>query len=260
MIPEGTVVGMETEGDPNSFILVRVRGFHNPIRVHSSMVERVMFGFAAGDWVRAKDEDKKHRSPVGILHSIDRDGKVTVGFIGMETLWKGNYSELQMAESYCVGQFLTLKAKVTSPRFEWPRKRGGSWATGRISRILPNGCLVVKFPGMFSFGESLGFLADPSEVQVVSFSNCEGLVKKYEHLEDFHWVMRPMVIALGLFTALKLGIFVGKKAGKLRKEENVLVKADAGQQQDGPNGSNQQWLPSSVANILFKEGGVATAR
>lgn len=261
MIPEGIVVGMETEGDPNSFVLVRVHGFHNPLRVHSSVVERVTFGFAAGDWVRAKDEDKKHRSPIGILHSIDRDGKVTVGFVGMDTLWHGTYSELQMAESYYVGQFLRLKAKVSSPRFDWPRNRGGGWATGRISQILPNGCLVVKFPGMFSFGESLGFLADPSEVEIVSFSSCEGMVKKYQHLEDFHWAVRPLVIALGFFTALKLGVFVGKTVGKSRnKSENILVKGEVVQQHDGLNESNPQWLPPSVANILFRDSSVATAR
>lgn len=262
MIPEGTVVGMETEDDPNSFILVKVHGFHNSLRVHSSAVERVTFGFAAGDWVRAMDEDKKRRSPVGILHSIDIDGKVTVGFIGMETLWRGNYSELQMAESYCVGQFLRLKANVSSPRFEWPRKRGGSWATGRISQILPNGCLVVQFPGMFSFGEPLSFLADPSEVEVVSFSSCEGVVKKYQHLEDFHWAVRPMLIAFGFFTALKLGFFVGRNVGKSRQKKggDVLVRDEAAQHQDGPNESNPQWLPPSVANILFREGGVTTGR
>lgn len=264
-IPEGTVVGMENEGDPpDSFILVKVRGFHNPQRVHSSAVERVTFGFAAGDWVRAVDEDKKRRSPspVGILHSIDRAGRVTVGFVGMETLWHGSYTELQMAEPYCVGQFLRLKANVSSPRFEWPRKRGGSWATGRVSRILPNGCLVVKFPGMFSFGEPLSSLADPSEVEVVSFTRCEGVAKKYQHLEDFHWAVRPVLIAVGFFTALKLGLFVGRGVGRSRQKKggDVLVRGEAAQRQDGPNESNPQWLPPSVANMLFREGGVTTGR
>ncbi|CAL9148989.1 unnamed protein product [Musa hybrid cultivar] len=257
-IPEGNVVGKEADGDSNGFILVRIHGFHNPLRVHCSMVERVTYGFAAGDWVRVRNEDKK-RSPVGILHSIERDGRVTVGFIGMDTLWHGHYSELQMAESYCVGQFLRLKASVSSPRFEWPYKRGSGWATGRIAEVLPNGCLVVKFPGRFSFGEASRFLADPWEAEVVSFKTCEGVVKKYQHLEDFHWVVRPLAIALGLFTALKLGLFVGKSFGKLsrKKAGKVSISGQAGkqqQQQDMQNATNPVWLPHSVSNILFREG------
>ncbi|OMO61666.1 hypothetical protein CCACVL1_23343 [Corchorus capsularis] len=120
-VPEGAVVGLPfTDRD---FVLVRVHGIHDPLRVHVSTLERVTLGLAAGDWVRLKEEDKRH-SPVGILHSIDRDGSVDLGFIGLETLWKGNSSQFQMAESYCVGQFVRLKSNVLSPRFDWPRKRG----------------------------------------------------------------------------------------------------------------------------------------
>ncbi|KAG1363959.1 E3 ubiquitin-protein ligase KEG [Cocos nucifera] len=245
-ILEGTVVGMEDSVDHDSFVLVRVHGFRDPFRVRSSEVKRVTYGFAAGDWVRLKEEDKK-QSAVGILHSIERDGTVTVGFVGMETLWKGKYLEIQLAETYCVGQFLRPKDTVSSPRFEWPRKRGGEWATGRISQVLPNGCLVIKFPGRLCFGEVCSFLADPSEVDMVSFGTCEGIVSKYQHLEDFHWAVRPLVIALGLFTALKLGFFVGKSMGRSRQGE--------GPQQGGQNGSDAAWLPPSVANILFKESG-----
>ena len=64
--------------------------------------------------MRLKAEGKKH-SPVGILHIINRDGSVAAGFIGMETLWKGRYSELQMAETYCVGQFVRLKSDTFNP-------------------------------------------------------------------------------------------------------------------------------------------------
>ncbi|CAL9075433.1 unnamed protein product [Musa textilis] len=253
-IPEGTIVGKETHGDSDGFILVRVHGVHNPLRVHCPMVQRVTNGFVAGDWVRVMTDDKK-QSPVGILHNIERDGRVTVGFIGMDTLWKGHYSELQIAESYCVGQFSRVKAGISCPRFEWPHNHRGEWATGRISQIHPNGCLVVKFPGKFSFGEAASFLADPSEVEVVSFKTCEGLAKKYQHLEDFHWAVRPLVIALGLFTALKVGVFIGKSMGKSRRKKVGKVVNISGQveeqQQDGQSGSNSVWLPHPVANILF---------
>ncbi|CAL5440203.1 unnamed protein product [Camellia sinensis] len=257
-VPEGTIVGLERDADQNGFVLVRVHGIHDPIRVHGSTLKRVTFGLAAGDWVRLKEEDKKH-SPVSILHSIHRDGSVAVGFIGGETLWKGTYSELQMAESYCVGQFVRLKSNVFSPRFEWPRKGGGEWATGRVCQILPNGCLVVRFPGRLTFGdETSSFLGDPAEMEVVSFNTCPDMIKKYQHLEDFHWAVRPLLIALGLFTAMKLGLFVGKKMGrsKVRKRNKVVMLTDS-QHMDGQSGGNAAWLPPKVANI-FREGVSAT--
>ncbi|KAJ0031622.1 hypothetical protein Pint_12420 [Pistacia integerrima] len=178
-VPEGTVVGLEHCTERDGFVLLGI-------------------GFA---W---KEEDKRH-SPVGILHSIHRDGNVAVGFIGLETLRNGNSSELQMAESYSISKFVRLKGNVLIPRFEWPRKAGGAWATGRICWVLPNGCLVVKFPGRI---EEDYFLADPAEVEAVTFSTCPGMVKKYQHLEDHHWVVRPLLIALGLFAAKEMGIFL----------------------------------------------------
>ncbi|KAF9616507.1 hypothetical protein IFM89_029968 [Coptis chinensis] len=247
-IPEGTIVGLDTGTERDGFILIRVHGIHDPLRVKPSTVERVTSGLAAGDWVRVKHEDK--HSPVGILHSIQRDGGVAVGVIGMETLWTGSSSDLQMAESYYVGQFVRVKENVFSPRFEWPRKRGGEWATGRIWQIIPNGCLVVGFPGRLEFGDACSsFLADPAEVEVVSFSTCPGVVKKYQHLEDFHWAIRPLMIALGLFTAMKLGFFAGKsmRRSRTKKGRTSLVQGD------GQTVGNSAWLPPPVANILFRE-------
>ncbi|KAK4388650.1 E3 ubiquitin-protein ligase KEG [Sesamum angolense] len=188
-VPEGTVVGLERDTDQDGFVLVRVHGLHDPIRVHVSTLERVTFGLAAGDWVRLKKEDKKH-SPVGVLHSIGRDGSVAVAFIGLETLWKGDYSQFQMAKPYCVGQFVKLKSNVFSPRL----------AIGDENNI---------------------FLGDPAEVELVSFNTCHSIVKKYQHLEDFHWAVRPLLMALGLFTAMKLGLFVGKKVGRGKSSERM---------------------------------------
>ncbi|KAK9000897.1 hypothetical protein V6N11_081378 [Hibiscus sabdariffa] len=250
-VPEGNVVGGT---DEDGFVLVRVRGIHDPLRVHVSTLERVTLGLAAGDWVRLKKEDKRH-SPVGILHSIDRDGTVAVGFIGLENLWKGSCSQFQMAESYCIGQFVRLKSNVLNPRFGWPHKRESIWATGKIYWILPNGCLVVKFPGRLSFRKEQGeFLADPAEVEVVSFNNCPGLMKKYQHLEDFHWGVRPLAVALGLFTAMKVGFYVGKRIGRSKASRHSSLIHSEVQQMDEQSEGSPAWVPPQVANILFREG------
>ncbi|XVF48349.1 hypothetical protein PTKIN_Ptkin03bG0183100 [Pterospermum kingtungense] len=252
-VPEGITVGLEHKTDRDGFVLVRIHGIHDPLRVHVSTLERVTLGLAAGDWVRLKEEDKRH-SPVGILHSIDRDGSVLAGFIGLETLWKGSSSEFWMVESYCVGQFVRLKSNVVSPRFDWPRKRGGMWATGKICWILPNGCLVVKFPGRLSFGDEFSkFLADPAEVEVVSFNTCPGVVKKYQHLEDFHWAVRPLLVALGVFMAMKVGMFVGRGIGKCKVKRQSSILHNHAQLMDCQTGGNPAWLPPPMANILFRE-------
>lgn len=258
-IPKGKVVGLEDDNDRERFVLVKVSGVHNPLRVQVSTIERVTSGLAIGDWVRLKEENNKHSS-VGILHSVQRDGSTAVGFIGLESLWRGNSSELQKTEGYYVGQFVRLKANVLSPRFEWPRKNGDAWATGKISQVLPNGCLVASFPGRLVFGEESNiFLADPTEVEKVSFDTCPGVVQKYQHVEDFHWAVRPLAIAFSLFTAMKLGLFVGQNIGaRLKKCPRNLKRRD-GNSQNGQTGGNAGWLPPPVANILFKEGVPTTA-
>ncbi|GFZ08344.1 protein kinase superfamily protein [Actinidia rufa] len=220
-LPEGTIVGLDADTDQNGFVLVRVHGIHDPVRVYRSTLERVTFGLVAGDWVRLKEENKKH-SPVGILHSIHRDGTVAVGFIGEETSLEGQF---------------------------FGASDGGILLCGPVREA------EIKY-------ESGSFLADPAQVEVVSFNTCPGVIKKYQHLEDFHWAVRPLLITLGLFTAMKLGLFVGKKVGRLlkaNKRQNSVMQCD-GQYLDGQNSGNSAWLPPKVANI-FREGvGATTTR
>ena len=260
-VPEGTVVSLESNSDRDYFVLVKIPGVRNPVRVLISTIERVTSGFAMGDWVCLKESTGKHCS-VGILHSIQRDGSVAVGFIGSEILWRGHLTDLQIASAYYIGQFVRLKESIRAPRLEWPRKSGGAWATGRISQVLPNGCLVVMFPGRFVLGDECNsFLADPAEVELVSFDTCPGVVQKYQHIEDFHWAVRPLAIAFGLFIAMKFSLFIGRSVNaKLNKGRRNLIRRDDSYQ-DGQSGSSTAWLPPPVANILFKEGvPPATAR
>ncbi|KAJ0090221.1 hypothetical protein Patl1_12479 [Pistacia atlantica] len=185
-VPDGMVMGLEHSTERNGFALVKLFGIVGHFRVRISSLEQITFDSEAGKWVPTEELYKRH-SPVGILHSIHRDGNVAVSY---ETLWKGDSSELQMAESYSTGQFVRLKGNVLIPRFEWPRKMGGAWATGRIFDVLPSGCLVVKFPGRPTFGSKI-FLADPAEVEAVTSID--------------HWVVKLLLIGSGLFIAKKMG-------------------------------------------------------
>ncbi|GAB4842093.1 hypothetical protein Ancab_012053 [Ancistrocladus abbreviatus] len=251
---EGTVVSIESDTDSSGFALVKIHGVKSQQRMHISDLKRVTSGYVAGDWVHLKEDSNRHSS-VGILHSIDRDGTVAIAFIGLETLWRGNCSQIQMAQPYNEGQFVRVKANISMPRFEWPRKRGGDWATGRISQVLPNGCLIVNFPGRFAFGdESKTFLADPANVELVSFETCPGLMKKYQHVEDFHWSVRPLGIAFSVLAAMKLSVLIGQSVSTKLKKGRRKSGQGYGHSQNDQAGGNPGWLPSPVANILFKEG------
>ncbi|KAF5726947.1 Kinase superfamily protein isoform 2 [Tripterygium wilfordii] len=83
VIPEGIVVGLDICADKSDFVLVKISRLHNPLRVQASTLERVTSGFSAGDWVCLKEEKSKH-SPLGIIHSVQRDGSATVAFLGLE--------------------------------------------------------------------------------------------------------------------------------------------------------------------------------
>lgn len=227
---------------------------NNHLRLNASTLERVTFGFASGDWVRLIEENE-HHSSLGILHHIHRDGTAFAGFLGLETLWSGHYSELKVVEPFYVGQFVRLKGDITNPQFEWPHKRGASFASGKISHVLPNGCLEVKFPGRFVLGEEhTTFLANPAEVEGISFESCPSILEKYELAEDLHWAVRPLTIAFGLLTAKKVGTFVGKNVvGGLKKRRRNRKKIE-GSNQEGQSSGNPAWLPPKVANMIFKDG------
>lgn len=256
-VVEGSVVGLEKDTDRDGFVLVRVPNLRSPVRVNASTIERVTCGLATGDWVRLVNENKNQFS-VGILHSVQRDGSITVGILGLETLWTGHCSDVEKVDPYLLGEFVQVKSNVETPRFEWPQKWGGGWATGRIAQILPNGCLVVQFPGRLVFGDKPNtFLADPDEVIKVSFDTCPGIIKKYQHLEDFHWCIRPLSVAFTLFTAAKLGVSVGRCINaKLKGDSKDHQMSNDRRAKDGEVGGKRTWLRP---NILFKEG-AATAR
>ncbi|CAH8318621.1 unnamed protein product [Eruca vesicaria subsp. sativa] len=76
-VPEGIVVGLERETDPDEYALVKFHGIHDPLRVHVSVLERVTNGLASRDWVRLKEGEDKRNSLVGIIH---QESKVSSTF------------------------------------------------------------------------------------------------------------------------------------------------------------------------------------
>ncbi|XP_078438800.1 protein kinase superfamily protein [Wolffia australiana] len=254
LVPEGTVVGVDgSDGNTATQVVVRVHGVHGPLRLPSTALERVSFGFAAGDCVRIR-HPPSGISAMGILHSVDRAGSTTVGAAGSAVLWHGSCSDLEMAAPVHCGQFVRLT--VTASRFaRWPARVDGSLVVGRVQRVLPNGCLVVNFPGLIALGGgAMEVVADPAEVEVVSFSGCKGIAAKYRHLEDYHWAVRPVAAAAGLLATLKLGFTVAK-VGRKKPDQQAAERKGEGQGQ----GSNPAWLPPPVANILFREAASSPA-
>jgi len=103
------------------------------------------------------------------------------------------------------------------------------------------------------------FLADPSEVERVLFETCPRLADKYQHVEDFHWAVRPLAVAVGVFTVMKVGVFVGRNVGaKMKKGGRRNRISGDGEGQDGQSGGNVGWRRSKVANMIFREGGGAS--
>ena len=45
-VPEGTVVGLEGKSERDGFVLVKIPGVRNPVRVLASTIERDTSGFA----------------------------------------------------------------------------------------------------------------------------------------------------------------------------------------------------------------------
>ena len=114
------------------------------------------------------------------------------------------------------------------------------------------GCLIVKFPAILVIGgECKSFLADPAEVELVSFDTCPGVVEKYQHAEDFHWAVRPLAIAVGLYTTVKVGVFVGRNVGaKFKSKGHTNQSHNEGRGQVGHGGGSSA-RRHSIAKILF---------
>ncbi|CAI9771498.1 unnamed protein product [Fraxinus pennsylvanica] len=91
----------------------------------------------------------------------------------------------------------------------------------------------------------------PAEVELVSFDTCHGMVKKYQHLDDFHWAVRPLSIALGLFSSMKFDLFIGRKIGRSKNRKGLNHDVQNGQNADGSTAGNTVWRPPKVGNIFF---------
>ncbi|KAI4380966.1 hypothetical protein MLD38_007091 [Melastoma candidum] len=102
----------------------------------------------------------------------------------------------------------------------------------------------------------------PAEVETVNFNTSPGIIEKYQLLEDIHWSVRPLLITISLFTAIKLGSFIGKEITGSKGRRDSRGKDNQGERQlpmDAQSGNNLGWLPPQVANMLFGEGVFGTA-
>ncbi|KAI5073535.1 hypothetical protein GOP47_0011548 [Adiantum capillus-veneris] len=261
---QGTIVMIDKHAGS---VLVKFSEAQEPVHVSPAIVERVSSGFFVGDLVHLSqsppsNSSVRSSSSVGVIHGIETSGQLKVAFLGREMLWICSPRELEKVKPFHVGQFIKVRKEVVSPRFQWPLRKDRCWDTGRISWIAPNGGLVVTFPGRLWNWEE--WWADPEEVEVVQMQDYDNLIDKYYHLEAMHWGVRPLVLAVSSFIALKLGAGVirvlplprkGSK-GKDKVEQNAKIEL-AGDGQ-GKDAGNPTWLPPSVATILFGENAIAT--
>ena len=282
-------------GVQDGVILVTFRGNQEAWRADPVQLERVAGGIVAGDWVRIRTgwslESNSGQIPsrVGIVHQVDNLGRLKVAFFGRETLWTTKPTEFEKAPSITVGQFVKLKQEVVAPRFTWPVKECGGWDTGRIANVLPNGGLIVDFPGRL-FNRK-GWWADPEEIEVIRINEINGFVKKYQHLEKMHWAVRPALSLIGFLIAARTGVVIVNLVTRpLRGKKQQTAAASANEAsmklEESSNHPNSQllmingfekesnspsvttvWLPSqvaaatsTVASLIFGEGVTAPTR
>lgn len=281
-------------GVQDGVILVTFRGNQEAWRADPVQLERVAGGMVAGDWVRLRtgwsmdSNSGQIPSRVGIVHQIDNLGRLKVSFFGRETLWTTKPAELEKAHSLTVGQFVKLKQEVVAPRFTWPVNEYGGWDTGRIANVLPNGGLIVDFPGRL-FNRK-GWWADPEEIEVIRINEINGFVKKYQHLEKMHWAVRPALSLIGFLIAARTGVVIvnlvtrplrGKKqqaaasaneaSMKLEESSNhpnsQLLMINGFEKESNSPSVTTVWLPSqvaaatsTVASLIFGEGVTAPTR
>ncbi|KAG0556214.1 hypothetical protein KC19_11G035500 [Ceratodon purpureus] len=265
---EGTISEIGT--DDAVFVITFV-GSQQTWRADPLQLERVTGGLVVNDWVRSRKSTESSGpipSRVGIVHEIDHLGKLKVSFFGRETLWTGEAADFEKVVSLSVGQYVRLKQEVVAPRFKWPLGECGEWDTGRIAHILPNGGLVVDFPGRLFNGK--GWWADPEEIEVVRINEIDGLLKKYQHIEKMHWAVRPAVSLIGLLVAVRTGVVVvnlvtrpfwGKKQAATANEggvKNGELPSDhlSKVRKEGPSSLNTVWLPSQVAAATSTVAGI----
>ncbi|KAL3699007.1 hypothetical protein R1sor_017029 [Riccia sorocarpa] len=264
---EGIVVDLN---DQDGIVFLTFKGSKEVWKADPVEVERVSGGLVAGDWVFLKsgwavDSNAaaagQRTSRIGVVHHVDGDGKVQVAFLGRECLWTGSPAEFEKAVPLSVGQFIRLRNDVVSPRFQWPVKERG-WDMGRIKKVLPNGGLMVDFPGRF--WNRNGWWADAEEVELVRIQEIEGIVQKYHHIESMHWAIRPVVSLLGFLIVARTGVVVvklmaqpfqrkhGKKEEASRKIEATPVTDITHAVTKETNSSgNPPWLPTQVATLIF---------
>jgi hypothetical protein len=261
---EGTIVDIDKF---DGTVAVKFSACEAPVDVNPTSIERVLSGLVVGDLVRLNEishdsslSSQRAHCSVGVIHGIEAHGRAKVAFLGQGMLWNCDAKKLEKVKPFHEGQFIRIKSDVSSPRFQWPLRKDRCWEIGKVTRVAPNGGLVVSFPGrLWDWGE---WWADPQEVKAVHLDDYDNLIDKYLHLEATHWIVRPLVVSLLSLVALKVGVGVigavsFTKKGKEEAEKGKMkVEPVMDQGKDATTTTGNSWLPPSVASILFKDSGI----
>lgn len=121
-----------------------------------------------GDWVRVKATTSSpahswgevtHRS-VGVVHKIDDNGDLRVGFCFLERLWVCKPAEMERVKPFKIGDRVRVKRSVLTPRWGWDIVSYTS--RGLITGIDANGKLRIQF----AWQEGRRWMGDPADVEL----------------------------------------------------------------------------------------------
>lgn len=103
-----------------------------------------------GDWVRVKStvSSPKYgweditRSCIGIVHSLEEDGDMGVGFCFRSKPFSCSVTDVEKVPPFEMGQEIRMKPSVTQPRLGWSNESPAT--IGKIARIDMDGALNVS--------------------------------------------------------------------------------------------------------------------
>ncbi|KAL4203568.1 hypothetical protein AMTRI_Chr01g104540 [Amborella trichopoda] len=149
-------VGRISEIGSDGLLIIDIPGRPIPWQADPSDMEKVE-DFKVGDWVRVKTSvpspkygwEDVTRNSIGIVHSIDEDGEMGVGFCFRSKPFSCSVTDMEKVPPFEVGQEIHIAPSITQPRLGWSSETPAT--TGKIARIDKDGTLNVRVLGRASF-------------------------------------------------------------------------------------------------------------